>query len=71
MNSQTVFLYADDVCLMASNEQDLQTIFDIISRCIREYDMKINGNKSNVVCINGAKKERSWNLGGCEISEVK
>ena len=25
--SQAGFLYADDVCLMASNEQDTQTIF--------------------------------------------
>ena len=34
--SQAGFLYADDVCLIASNEQDLQRIFDIISGCIRE-----------------------------------
>ena len=33
--------------------------------------MKINGKKSKVVCINGAKKERSWNFGGCEIGEVE
>ena len=69
--SQAGFLYADDVCLMASNEQHLQTIFDIISGCIKEYGMKINGKKSKVVCINGAKKERSWNFGGCEIGEVE
>ena len=33
--------------------------------------MKINGKKSKVVCINGAKEERSWNFGGCEIGEVE
>ena len=32
--------------------------------------MNINGKKSKVVCIDGAKKERSWNFGGCEIGEV-
>ena len=32
--SQSGFLYADDVCLMASNEQDMQMIFDDISGCI-------------------------------------
>ena len=32
--------------------------------------MQINWNKSKVVCINGAKKERSWNFGGCGITEV-
>ena len=32
--SQAGFMYADDVCLMASNEQDMQMIFDNISACI-------------------------------------
>ena len=40
--SQAGFLYADDVCLIASNEQDLQRIFDIICGCIREYGMKVS-----------------------------
>ena len=31
-------LYADDVCLMANNEKDMQMIFDNIS----EYDMKVS-----------------------------
>ena len=34
--SQAGFLYADDVCLLASNEQHLQTIFANISRCIKK-----------------------------------
>ena len=55
--SQAGFLCADDVCQMANNEQHLQTIFDNISGCIKEYGMKINGKKSKVACINGAKKE--------------
>ena len=29
--SQAGFLYADDVCLMASNKQDRQMIFDNVS----------------------------------------
>ena len=52
-----MFLYADDVCLMESNEQHLQSIFDNISGWIKEYGMKVNGKKSTVVCLNGAKKE--------------
>ena len=64
--SQTGFLYADDVCLMASNQQQLQTIFDNISGCIKEYGMKINGKKSKVVCINGDKKDRSFKSMGTE-----
>ena len=59
--SQAGFLYADDVCLMASDEQQLQPIFDNISGCFKEYGMKING----------AKQDRSLNFGGCEIGEVE
>ena len=40
--SKAGFLYADDVCLIASNEQDLQRIFDGISACISEYCMKVS-----------------------------
>ena len=43
--SQAGFLYADYVCLIASNEQDLQRIFDSISGCISEYGMKISERK--------------------------
>ena len=67
---QAGFLYADDACLMASNEQDMQTFFVSISGCIKEYGTKINGKMSNVVCINGVKKERKCNISGCEIGEV-
>ena len=41
-NSHAVFLYADDVCLMESNEEGLQIIFDNISGCISEYGMKVS-----------------------------
>ena len=43
--SQTGFLYADDVCLIASNEQDLKRIFDSISGCISEHGMKVSEKK--------------------------
>ena len=69
--SQAVFLYADDVCLMASNEQDLKMIFENISGCISEYGMKVSEKKSNVVCIIGAKKEWRWNFSGIGIREVE
>ena len=44
----------------------MQTFFD----SIKEYGMKMYGEKSKMVCINGVKKERRWNIGGCEIGEV-
>ena len=56
---------------MASNEQDLQVMFDNISGCISEYGMKVSEKKSTVVCINGVKKERRWNFSGIGIGEVE
>ena len=40
--SQAGFLYAYDACLIASNEHDLQMIFDSISGCISEYGMQVS-----------------------------
>ena len=48
----------------------MQTIFYSISGCIKEYGVKINGKRSKVVCVNGVKKDKRWNIGGCEIGEV-
>ena len=45
--SQTGFLYVDEVCLMASNEQDLQMIFDNIRGCISDYGIKLSEKKVN------------------------
>ena len=42
---QAGFLYADDVCLITSSEQDLQRIFDSISGCISEYGMQVSEKK--------------------------
>ena len=69
--SQPGFLYAEDVCLIASNAQDLQRIFNSISGCIREYGMKVSEKKSKVICIHGVKKENMWNFSGSRIGEVE
>ena len=72
--SPAVFLYADDVCLIASNEQNLQRIFDSISGCISKYGMEVSEQKSKVICIHGVKKELMWIFCGnriCEVEEYK
>ena len=52
--SQAGFLYADDVCLMASNEQQLQTIFDNISGCIKDV-IYFDIAPTNLLCVLGAR----------------
>ena len=38
------------LCLIASNEQDLQMVFDGIRGCISEYGMKVNERKICDLC---------------------
>ena len=57
--SQAGFLYADDVCLMASNEQNLQMIFDNISGCINIYGMKVS-EKNQRWCVYMDRRKRYW-----------
>ena len=64
-------LYADDVCLMASSEEDMKVIMEKVNECVVEYDLKVNVKKSNVVCINGEVGRRRWMMGDCCIGEVE
>ena len=56
---QSGFLYADDICLVASCENDLQSVLDCITPCIEEYGLKVSERKSKVLCINEESKDRS------------
>ena len=56
--SQVGFLYADDVCLMASREEDMKVIMEKVHACVIEYGLKVNEKKSKVVCIHGKVGKR-------------
>ena len=67
--SQAGLLYADNVCLMASNEEDMNVIIEKVNECIVEYDFKVNEKKSTVVCINSEVGRRRWMMGDCCIGK--
>ena len=69
--SQTRLLYADDVCLMASSEEDMKVIMEKVNACVVEYVLKINENMSKMVYINFDVGRRRWMLGDCCIEEVE
>ena len=69
--SQAGLLYADDVCLMANSEEDIKVIMEKVNECVVEYGLKVNENKSKVVCINGEVGRRRWMMGDCCIGEVE
>ena len=70
-NSEAGFLYADDVCLMASSEEDMNAITEQVNECMIEHGFKVNERKSMVVCINGEVGKRRWMMGDSCISEVE
>ena len=69
--SQAGLLYAYDVCLMASSEEDMQLIMEKVIECVVEYGLKVNEKKSKVVCINDEVGRRRWMIGDCCIGELK
>ena len=58
------FLYADDVCLIASSEEDMRVIMKQVKDCAIEYGLKVYEKKCKVVCINcdAGKVDRMWEI---------
>ena len=50
---QAGLLYADDVCLLANSEEELNAIMEKVNECVVEYGLKVKEKKSKMVCING------------------
>ncbi len=44
-----LLLYADDLCLIADNERDLQGMLNELSDCCGKWRMKVNVDKTKVV----------------------
>ena len=68
--SQAGLLYADDVCLMASSEEDIKVIIEKVNAYVVKYSLKVNKKKSKVVCINGKVGRRRYMKGDCCRGEV-
>ena len=64
-------LYADDVCLMMSNEEDMKLIMEKVNECVVEFGLKVNEKKSKVVCINSEVGRRRWMMEDCCIGVVE
>ena len=63
--SQAGPLYADDVCLMASSEENMKVIMEKVNECVVENDLKVNEKKSKVGCINGEVGRCRWMVVDC------
>ena len=45
----SILVYADDVLLLTENEEDLQTLLNLVHTWTKENHMKVNCSKSNIV----------------------
>ena len=68
--SRTRLLYADDVCLMTSSEEDIKVIMEKVNACVVKYGLMVNEKKSKVG-INSDVGRRGWMMGDCCIGEVE
>ena len=64
-------LYADDLILMAENENDLKLQMQALGSCIEKWNMEINPKKSKVMIFNDKKKKNKKPLFACFIDFKK
>ena len=69
--NQAGFLYADDMCLMASSAEDIKVIMEKVKQCVIEYGLKVNEKKSKVLCIHGEVGRRGWMIGDWCLGEAE
>ena len=69
----SVLLYADDICLIAESEQELQKLLDILNSWCVKWKMQVNTQKSQIVHFRNNAKTRSnavFNFGDDRIDIV-
>ncbi len=45
----SILLYADDICLIAETEQDIQKMLDILNVWCQKWKLQVNSQKTQVV----------------------
>ena len=54
-----VLLYADDIVLIAADEQDLQSFIVIVEAWCKKWKVELNLTKTNVMHIRNSNKKQS------------
>ena len=49
--------FADDQAMIANNEDELQKVVDLLDRSAKNFNMKINIEKTKVMCVSKYSKE--------------
>ena len=67
----SLLLYADDLCLIADNESDLQLMLDTLQKWCVTWQMKVNDGKTQVVHFRPNSVEKTHITFNCGDSEIK
>ncbi len=73
LSNQTIpgMFFADDMMLVGW-EKDLKHLLQIVSQYAQEFRLEFVGHKCTVIPLDGpVKKDRKWNLGKLNISELE
>ena len=54
-----ILLYADDIILLACNEEDLQSLLFIVENWCKRWRLEINLTKTNIMHVRGVRKKQS------------
>ena len=54
-----VLLYADDIVLLAKNEEDLQSLLFLVENWCIKWRLEVNLSKTNILYIRGKMKSQS------------
>ena len=57
-----IFLYADDIILLAPSVHALQKLLAIAETCLSQLELSLNASKSVAMCIGNYFKEDCFNL---------
>ena len=63
--------FADDQAMIANNENELQKVMELLNRTAKKFNMKINMEKTKVMCVSKQSKELKIKLDGKWIQQVK
>ena len=54
-----ILLYADDIVLMAKNEEDLQNLLSLVELWCKKWRLEVNLTKTNIMHIRSKRKQQS------------
>lgn len=70
----SILLYADDIALIAENEEELQLMLNKLSSWCDKWRMKVNQAKTNIIDFRPKRSQRSdfkFHIGGVELNTVE